>query len=143
MIYKISLHLNNKRTTPIFSHYRPDWVSDSKPEYNCAQVLLNDRDMMFPGETCECRLQPLMTNLWKNVKVGDVLSCREGLNEVGTATVLDIDESKETIYPTITFPSKTAEAEYNAQLEQIGFNTISTGPTINMSDVKRRRFNIK
>jgi hypothetical protein len=92
MTYKVLLSLNNARSTPIFSHYRPDWKSESKPEYNCAQVLLNDRDMLFPGESCECKLQPAMTDLWKTVQVGDMLHCMEGLTEVGTATVMSIEE---------------------------------------------------
>ena len=93
MIYSVILSMNDKRKTPIFSHYRPDWTNENKPDYNCAQVLLNDRDMLHPGESCHCKLQPAVPELWHNIKVGDKLSCMEGNKKVGEATILQINET--------------------------------------------------
>lgn len=46
-------------------------------------------------------------------------------------------------YPEIHFPSKEAKEKYFKQLKSIGFEEIECSPTINMEDVKKRRFNIK
>jgi hypothetical protein len=88
MKYKVIFTAN--RQTPIRSHYRPNWISDSKPEQNCAQLLFTDKTMIVDGESHECILEPFAVNLWGSVTVGDVLKCMEGFREVGTAIVLEI-----------------------------------------------------
>lgn len=77
------------RKTPIFSNYRPDWKSDRKPEYNCAVLTFTEVQMIQPGETAECSLQPMRPDLW-TVEVNDVIDCMEGSRKVGEAVVLEI-----------------------------------------------------
>jgi len=91
MKYKVEFKLTN-RQTPVSSRYRPDWISTTKPEYNCAQLLFTDKYTVSQGESRECILEPFAIYSWNNVKVGDVLKCMEGPTEVGHATVLEIFE---------------------------------------------------
>lgn len=89
MKYKVNFTATN-RPTPIRTNYRPDWISDSKPEYNCAQLIFTDKYTIGQDESHDCILEPFASQLWSNVQVGDVLKCMEGITEVGTATVLEI-----------------------------------------------------
>lgn len=89
MKYKVSFTATN-RPTPIRTNYRPDWIGDSKPEYNCAQLIFTGKNAIDQGESFDCILEPFAQQLWSNVKVGDVLKCMEGLTEVGNAIVLEI-----------------------------------------------------
>ena len=93
MKYKVTFTLTANRS-PVSSHYRPNWISDSKPEQNCAQLLFTDKPSISYGESRDCILEPFAKQLWNNVKIGDVLKCMEGLTEVGEAIILEIlDES--------------------------------------------------
>lgn len=75
------------RMMPIASGYRPDWVSDLKPEYNCARLTFPG-DPIPPGGTFYgALLEPLQDNLWSEVKVGDILEAREGRKTTATALV--------------------------------------------------------
>lgn len=87
-MYKVLF--NCTRSKPVFSRYRPDWYSDSKPEYNCAQLLFTDTGCIISGQKRECFLQPLKPELWNKVAVNDILKCMEGPNQVGEATILEI-----------------------------------------------------
>lgn len=78
------------RTTPIRSKYRPDWTTESKPEYNCAVLFFDDKECINLGETHICYLEPMRPDLWATVKISDVLKCMEGSKEVGEAIVLEI-----------------------------------------------------
>ncbi len=88
MMYKVLF--TSAKGNPVFSHYRPDWCSESKPEYNCAQLLFTDTSCIVPGETHECLLQPLRPELWNGVAINDTLKCMEGPKRVGIAIVLEI-----------------------------------------------------
>ena len=93
MIYRVSFTLNQVRKTGIrneFGEYRPDWVSDNKPDYNGARVLIEGGKCEL-GETVSATLQPLIPALWTAVKVGDVLKAMEGPKQVGEAVVLGIE----------------------------------------------------
>jgi hypothetical protein len=92
MKFKVIFTINNKRKSGICSKYFPTWVSNSKPEHNGGRIILLDRDMLELSDTCTCLLEPFMPDLWKNVKIGDILKCMEGLKEVGAARVLSIEE---------------------------------------------------
>lgn len=78
------------RQTPIASGYRPDWVSDRKPEYNCAQLLLpqGSPDLQL-GIEKEAVLQPLRPELW-SVERDDELKAMEGVKQVASAVVLEV-----------------------------------------------------
>lgn len=98
MIYLVKLILNDTRSTPVFSHYRPDWVGETKPEYNCAAVLLPEGlDSIEPagdhnGEGTEdtVMLIPLHPEQWLALQPGDTLQAREGFKTVGHATILQV-----------------------------------------------------
>lgn len=92
MKFKVLFSLNASKRHPIMSYYRPDWVSDSKPDYNCAQILI-DVPILNPGEKCHAILEPLAIDLWNNVVINDVLKCMEGPHQVGEAIVLEIISS--------------------------------------------------
>ena len=91
-MYIVLFTANHSRTTPIRSHYRPDWCSDSKPEYNCAQLLFDDIQDINPGESHYCTLQPMRPDLWDKVMINDTLRCMEGSRQVGEALILKIIE---------------------------------------------------
>lgn len=75
------------RKTPITSKYRPDWVCPSKPEYNCASILLPVEELA-PGATAYgVLLLPLRGDLWSAVKVGDILEAREGRKTTAAGVV--------------------------------------------------------
>lgn len=116
MKYRVLFTAYRVRKTPIFTHYRPDWTSDTKPDYNCAQLLFDDRPTIEPGETHECLLQPLNASLWGSVIVGDVLQCMEGSRAVGEASVLEIIE--ETRPKLVRDLSTPANREFWASAEQ-------------------------
>lgn len=88
MKFKI-LFVSDKKV-PIKSGYRPDWCSNNKPYYNCAQLIFNDKDSIMLGEKHECLLEPLCPVLWNNIMINDALKCMEGSKQVGKAIVLDI-----------------------------------------------------
>lgn len=90
MNYKVLFTAFTNRESPIFSGYRPDWVSDNKPDYNCASLTFSNMEKIDPGAECECLLSPLRTDLWQHVKVYEILKCMEGLRQVGEATVIDL-----------------------------------------------------
>jgi translation elongation factor EF-Tu-like GTPase len=91
MIYLVKLTFNDARTTPAFSNYRPDWVSEHKPELNCAAMILSeDKRMLKPGEEDTVLLIPLVSEEWKIVRAGDKLEAREGIKTVAEAVVLQV-----------------------------------------------------
>lgn len=78
------------RKTPIASGYRPDWVSDRKPEYNCAQLLLPQGSPSLQlGAEMGAVLQPLRPELW-HVERDDELKAMEGAKHVASAVVLEV-----------------------------------------------------
>lgn len=90
MIILAKLTIKNNKSNCVRSGYRPDWVSDKKPEYNCAAVFLSrEVEELAHGEKSEVILRPLIPDLWV-VDVGDELKAMEGLEHIGTATVLKI-----------------------------------------------------
>ncbi len=78
------------RPSRILTKYRPDWTADSKPEYNCAVLLFDDKESIGPGESHICYLEPMRPDLWEAVRLNDILKCMEGHREVGEALVLEI-----------------------------------------------------
>jgi len=79
-----------KMTIPTKTGYRLDWISEKKPEYNCAAVFLNrEVDELVPGEESDVILRPLIPDLWV-VDINDELKAMHGSDHVGTATVLKI-----------------------------------------------------
>ena len=89
----VDLHMLDIRKSSIRTGYRPDWISDSKPEFNCARVILRTKDdEIAPGQWAKALLQPLVPEYWKEVGFGDKLSCQEGLAKVGEAIVIDVFE---------------------------------------------------
>ncbi len=83
-------HHANVRVSPIFSEYRPCWTAYLKPEQNCARLLFDDIQMIKPGETHDCILEPMVAGFWLAVGQDDVLKCMEGSREVGEAIVLEV-----------------------------------------------------
>ena len=48
--FLVELNVSDDRKTAIKTGYRPDWVGDFKPEYNCAPVLFpTDLPEIGPG----------------------------------------------------------------------------------------------
>jgi len=41
----------------------------------------------------------------------------------------------------INFPSKESAIQYEKEMEKLGFHSMTIGPTINMNELKKRRFN--
>lgn len=76
------------RRTSIASGYRPDWVSDRKPEYNCARLTFPGGPIPPGGTLYGALLEPFRADQWLAVKVGDILEAREGRKTTATATVL-------------------------------------------------------
>ncbi len=74
------------REKPIRTGYRPDWVSDRKPAYNCGQVLLPDIPMLASGVPTTVLIEPLVSEEW-DVQPGDTLFAMEGLRAVASAVV--------------------------------------------------------
>jgi hypothetical protein len=78
---------------PIKSGYRPDWIGDFKPEFNCARVILDTSvPEVAPGNWAKALLEPLKPELWSNLAFGDLLLCKEGLKTVGEAIVMKVFE---------------------------------------------------
>ena len=94
MLFQVKLRMHTaeeggRRTSYITPGYRPDWKGDSKPEHNCAQVLMA-QTKLTSGEDGGAFLQPLSPECWSTVVVGDALFCYEGFKEVGKAEVIAI-----------------------------------------------------
>jgi len=92
VIILADLHiLSGVRKTAILSQYRPDWVSERKPEYNCARVVLvpNPQASLAPGQNGAAILQPMSPELWA-VEPGDELEAREGSKTVAVAKVVGV-----------------------------------------------------
>jgi hypothetical protein len=90
-IYVVQFTLSGTRETPIGRVYRPDWVSLSKPERNCAQLTLAEgRTSADPSRPVQGLLVPLRPELWERVTTLDVLEAFEGRRSTGTALVLDV-----------------------------------------------------
>jgi len=78
------------RKLGVISGYRPDWISEGKPDYNCGCLVSFSSYMLYLDVNHICALMPLKAELWDNVKVGDDLYAMEGPNEVGCAEVIGI-----------------------------------------------------
>lgn len=72
------------------SGYRPDWISDNKPTYNCGSLLIIEGRQICSNDTAYCLLMPLKAECWDKIKVGDILFAMEGPKEVGSAKVICI-----------------------------------------------------
>lgn len=93
MIFKVLFILNISKKIGITSGYRPTWCCDSKPEHNSAQLNFTGIKLINPGETYQCLLQPLVSELWVNVSINNTLKCMEGSKQVGEAIILEIISS--------------------------------------------------
>ena len=71
--------------------YRPTWISDSKPEQNCAAIIFDDGEMINPDEELICHLHPFAPELWNNIKVGVDCWAYTPISEV---QVIDIIETQ-------------------------------------------------
>lgn len=91
MKYKIFFTLFNVKNNLIQSGRYPDWISDSKPQFNCG--MLTFKRPLFPGQSHICYLEPLVPELWKNIELNETLKCMEGNSLVGTATICKIVEN--------------------------------------------------
>jgi hypothetical protein len=101
MIFIVEYELGTLRKTPIKNGYRPDWVSTSKPEYNCGTLSLDgDREFVQVGEkNVQALLIPLRPELWLTVKKGEVLESREGAATSGVAVVRGVFKSLSLLLP--------------------------------------------
>lgn len=72
----------------IFSGFRPDWKINFN-NYNCGRLLF-DKQQICSNEQTECIIEPLNPYLWKNVTIGDILECMEGVVLIGEAVIIDI-----------------------------------------------------
>tara|TARA_R110000868_G_scaffold99024_5_gene272685 strand:- start:3818 stop:4093 length:276 start_codon:yes stop_codon:yes gene_type:complete len=72
----------------IFSGFRPDWKINFN-NYNCGRLLF-DKQQIHPNEQTECIIEPLNPYLWKNVAIGDILECMEGVVLIGEAVIIEI-----------------------------------------------------
>jgi hypothetical protein len=90
MLYLVRFTLNNARKIGVCSGYRADWVSDRKPEYNCAKILFNDRRILPKNTPQIVTLVPLIPELWICIQVGDKLECKESFKTVGEAIILEV-----------------------------------------------------
>ena len=84
MLVKVLLRHNRK--SPIQPGYRPDWVSERKPDYNCGRVWLAE-SLAPPDEAVRVLIEPLDSSAW-DVQVGDKLFAKEGKETVASAEVL-------------------------------------------------------
>ncbi len=64
--------------------------------------------------------------------------CETCIKAVEDAT----EQRRDSLYPTVSFPTKEAAEEYERSLKDIGFHTMSVGPSINLNELKRRKFKI-
>lgn len=150
MRFKANFHFNGiKKEDPLYDNYRicngyrTTWLSKNKPEHSTGVLVLNKLESIKAGETCnDCYIEPFAPELWQSIKEGEVISCMTGLKKIGEATVIKIINYK-SIYPTIEFPNKQAAEEYTKDMKNLGFEEISIGPSIDMTELKRRRFSIK
>tara|TARA_R110002072_G_scaffold182217_4_gene338401 strand:- start:458 stop:895 length:438 start_codon:yes stop_codon:yes gene_type:complete len=81
------------RNQPISSGYRPNWDignrhDDGTPTINCGVVVLEDSELLSPGDAGLAWLIPLVPRLWAAVHVGQELALHEGRLPIGHATVL-------------------------------------------------------
>jgi hypothetical protein len=61
--------------------------------------------------------------------------------ETCVKAVKDATEQRaNSLYPTITFPTKAAAEEYDRHMKSIGFYKMYGGPTLSHDEVKKRRF---
>lgn len=72
----------------IISGFRPDWKINFN-NYNCGRLLF-DKQKIFSNEQTECIIEPLNPYLWKNIAIGDILECMEGLFLIGKAVIIEI-----------------------------------------------------
>lgn len=56
--------------------------------------------------------------------------------------ILDATEQRHTIYSKIKFDSKEQQSAWYKRIKASGFNELNIGPTINIEEVKRRKFKI-
>jgi hypothetical protein len=94
VILRVSFTLNHVRKTGVSTkngHYRPHWVSDSKPDYNGGGLLI-DGDRCDLGQTVNATIRPFAPELWCAVKIGDTLMAMEGFKQVGEAVVLSVED---------------------------------------------------
>lgn len=90
VLLKVILSVPNMRSTSISAGYRPDWVSDEKPAYDCAVVWLISEPIPPGTKTAAAILQPMRPELWESVKRGTELRAMEGSTHVATAKVLSV-----------------------------------------------------
>ncbi len=89
VLLKVILNVHDK-TVPIRAGYRPDWVSDAKPQYNCAAVWLITEEIPPGTKTAAVVLQPMQPELWEGVERGTELRAMEGRRHVATAKVMSV-----------------------------------------------------
>jgi len=92
MKYKVSFTLGTDYKFAVINGYRPNWIGKRKPDYNCAQLLFDDTNVIRPGETRECLLEPLAPVLWVNIGLNDTLKCMDGFKHIADAVVIEIIE---------------------------------------------------
>ena len=82
------------RHKPVFTEYRASWdigtPQDGQLRLNDAPLTFEDVDMLLPGQQAVARLHPSVPDLWRTVRVGQVIHAHEGKRRVGTASVLEI-----------------------------------------------------
>lgn len=82
------------RRTPLFHDDRPDWDLGNtwlgKPTLDGGRVLLDDRIQIETGGTAMVRIQPLVPELWGEVRPGLEIPMHEGARVVGHARILEI-----------------------------------------------------
>lgn len=90
------LTLNERRTRPIWTDYRPDWNlgepgANGELQLNGAPVSVEGgARSILPGGTGLVRLYPICPAAWGKVRPGDELAMHEGPHVVGEAIVLSV-----------------------------------------------------
>jgi translation elongation factor EF-Tu-like GTPase len=83
------------RATPFASGYRPQfWLYqatiDGHRAYCDAEIFLECRELLRPGETAKAWLAPSRPDYWDRVRIDDEVEFYEGARLIGTATVLEL-----------------------------------------------------
>lgn len=94
MILRAKLRLNLRRKNGISSDYRPTFLWEESPEHHSGRIIVDDESEILPGENGYVRIEPLVSSLWENVRVGTIIRIHEGSKFVGTVEILEILEDK-------------------------------------------------
>ena len=92
------------RELPIWSGYRPDWdmgdrLEDGGIDYRMAFIAYLAKEPLSPGDQSEAEIEPYRTDAWGAVRPGDQLTCFEGHQAVGRATVLAVSSGAPSAKP--------------------------------------------